>query len=333
MKRPISNVGICMEQGRPRPGFSGLGAGRLQSRLSLYIKNKNITTDTDIGVIMIKIQFLGTAAAEGWPGVFCECRYCRKARRFGGKNLRTRSSALIDGIYKIDLPADTYWHTQKYGINLAEVEHLFVTHSHNDHYYPVELMHRSKPFAHFAGKRELTVYGSKYLYEYTLDKLGRNIFGADLKFQALEPFKKIRAGEMRVTPIKADHDPNELCFNFIIEYKGRVLLHGHDTGWYPEETWEVLKDYKFDAIWMDCTNGKLDQVLGHIEDGKYHLGVRGVLKTREKLAAIGSLNKNCVFIATHFSHNCGLLHKDFEKIFGQAGIKTAYDGMVVKIAG
>ena len=37
----------------------------------------------------MKITFYGTAAGEGWPGVFCQCELCREARRLGGKNIRT----------------------------------------------------------------------------------------------------------------------------------------------------------------------------------------------------------------------------------------------------
>ena len=29
----------------------------------------------------MKITFYGTAAGEGWPGVFCQCELCREARR------------------------------------------------------------------------------------------------------------------------------------------------------------------------------------------------------------------------------------------------------------
>ena len=40
----------------------------------------------------MKIKYLGTGAAEGWPGVFCNCQHCREAREKGGKNICTRSS-------------------------------------------------------------------------------------------------------------------------------------------------------------------------------------------------------------------------------------------------
>ena len=33
----------------------------------------------------MKLQYLGTAAAEGWPALFCNCSACIKAKELGGK--------------------------------------------------------------------------------------------------------------------------------------------------------------------------------------------------------------------------------------------------------
>ena len=55
----------------------------------------------------MKIQILGTAAAEGWPALFCNCEACRRAREKGGKNIRTRAGTLIDDQLLIDFSADT----------------------------------------------------------------------------------------------------------------------------------------------------------------------------------------------------------------------------------
>ena len=53
----------------------------------------------------MQFQYLGTAAAEGWPAVFCRCKYCLEAQRLGGKNIRTRSQAIVND----DLPV-SYTH-------------------------------------------------------------------------------------------------------------------------------------------------------------------------------------------------------------------------------
>ena len=51
----------------------------------------------------MKVTFLGTAAAEGFPAVFCNCRFCKEARVLGGKNLRTRSQSIVNDDLLIDL--------------------------------------------------------------------------------------------------------------------------------------------------------------------------------------------------------------------------------------
>ena len=63
----------------------------------------------------MKILYMGTAAAEGWPALFCSCPICTQARDHGGKNLRTRTQALLDGSLLIDFPPDTYSHALRYG--------------------------------------------------------------------------------------------------------------------------------------------------------------------------------------------------------------------------
>ena len=72
----------------------------------------------------MKIRYLGTAAAEGWPALFCSCPICTHARIQGGKNLRTRTQAILDGELLIDFPPDTYCHALQYGLELAKIHTL-----------------------------------------------------------------------------------------------------------------------------------------------------------------------------------------------------------------
>ena len=50
----------------------------------------------------MKFKFLGTAAAEGFPAIFCRCKACEEARLLRGKNIRTRAQALINNDLLID---------------------------------------------------------------------------------------------------------------------------------------------------------------------------------------------------------------------------------------
>ncbi|MGH2398786.1 MAG: MBL fold metallo-hydrolase, partial [bacterium] len=54
----------------------------------------------------MRVTFLGTAAAEGYPNPFCGCENCRAARRAGGRSLRKRAAALINDDLLLDLGPD-----------------------------------------------------------------------------------------------------------------------------------------------------------------------------------------------------------------------------------
>ena len=44
----------------------------------------------------MKIKYYGTSAGAGIPEIFCNCRVCNYARENKGKDIRTRSQAVID---------------------------------------------------------------------------------------------------------------------------------------------------------------------------------------------------------------------------------------------
>src|SRR5579862_5651554 len=108
----------------------------------------------------MKIELLGTGSAEGWPGLFCSCEACRRARQLGGKNLRTRSSALIDDQIKIDLPPDTLHHVLTQGLDMTKIPYLLFTHGHDDHFAVRELQYLSWMFVSEPIRNPLQVFGS-----------------------------------------------------------------------------------------------------------------------------------------------------------------------------
>ena len=89
----------------------------------------------------MKLQYLGTAAAEAIPAVFCNCEVCRKSRELGGRHLRTRSQALVNDDLLIDFPCDAYAHALRFGIDYSKIDHCIITHTHGDHLFPWELNH------------------------------------------------------------------------------------------------------------------------------------------------------------------------------------------------
>ena len=75
----------------------------------------------------MKIQYLGTAAAEGIPAIFCTCELCRKTARAGSAEVRCRSSVLINDQILIDLTPDIYYQKMRWNLDLSQLEAVFVT--------------------------------------------------------------------------------------------------------------------------------------------------------------------------------------------------------------
>lgn len=96
----------------------------------------------------MKVTVLGSAAAECIPALFCNCPTCKKAAEKGGKDIRTRAQVLVNEDLMIDWPADAYLHKLQSGADFSKIETLLVTHSHSDHFRPLDLCLRGSVFAH-----------------------------------------------------------------------------------------------------------------------------------------------------------------------------------------
>ncbi|HWP97889.1 MAG TPA: MBL fold metallo-hydrolase [Syntrophomonadaceae bacterium] len=83
---------------------------------------------------MPQFQILGTAAGTGVPSFFCQCKGCQEAR----DNLeysRTRSGALVrTGVRNILIDASPDLRNQLVREGIAELDWIFLTHWHYDHF-------------------------------------------------------------------------------------------------------------------------------------------------------------------------------------------------------
>lgn len=272
----------------------------------------------------MKITLLGTSAAEGWPGLFCQCEACRKARTLRGKNIRTRSSALIDDTLKIDFPPDILHQVIQNNLDLRRINALLFTHGHDDHCATPELQYMSNYFVTTEFERSLPIYGPD-------DVIARLEQGLDLSrlpitLHTLRPWETVAIEGYRVTPVLAQHDPSQTCFNFIIEAPDHAtLLYATDTGWYEEPTWQFLSQYRFDGIVVECTKGPVE--------GGYmaHLSIPEVLRMRDIFLRQGSFHPDSPMVTTHHSHLGGMMHDELEACLNPHGIQPGYDGMTFHV--
>lgn len=268
----------------------------------------------------MKITYMGTSASEGWPALFCNCSACRLARKLGGKNIRTRCQALIDETLLLDFPPDTNYHALQYGLNLSQIRTLLVTHSHHDHFFAPDLCMRMPAYAADA-EGILDVFGDEEVeknYENA-----REIFpGIDnyVQFHETEPFTSFHTQDgYDVVSIAADHNPPERSLNYIIQKEGKTLLWAHDTGIFPERSFEVLGHYRFDLVSLDCTALSRDWYSGH-------MGFDAVDSAVSRMKKMGCIDSDTRIVISHFAHYGSFTHDKICEIEAPKGIDTAYDG-------
>lgn len=275
----------------------------------------------------MKITYLGTAAAEGMPASFCDCELCRHCRVLGGKDIRTRSQALIDDCLLIDFPADTYMHVLYHGLELHRIEHCLITHSHFDHLYPGELRMRAIEYAHGIAP-QMTFYATKPAYDRIIDAIVGTKVERDDRVRAVkigEKYVPFEAAGYRIIPLKANHGQHIDPVFYAVSDGEKWLLYAHDTGYFPDDTWAYLAStgFRFDAVSLDCTMYRLPT-----RDN--HMGLPCCVDVRDRLKEIGVADENTVFVLNHFSHNHAALHAEMEETARLEGFLVSYDGMVLE---
>ena len=274
----------------------------------------------------MKLQYLGTGASEGIPCPFCDCAVCRRARKKGHREIRTRTQAAVDDILLIDFPADTLWHAVRYGLDLTRIRHCLVTHVHGDHFYPAEMGNLRRGFANPSpGTGPFCFWGSE-----EMEKTASGYFsgeGSGVKYQPLLPFQPTEIKGYTVTALKAAHSTAH-PYIYLISRRDTTLLWAHDTDLFPDETWDYLADRKvrLSFVSLDCTSGA-----GPIRYKGAHMDLNGCEKCRDLLIAGGHTTRDTRFCLSHFSHNGSRVsYGEFSKIAKKHGFLTAYDGMTVK---
>ena len=271
----------------------------------------------------MKLKYLGTAAAEGFPAIFCNCKYCNEAKKLGGKNIRTRSQAIINDNLLIDLPADTYMHFLQNDIEGDKIEYLIITHAHGDHFYPRELLVRGGGYANNTRTDKLKLFCTEKTLNviYTVvDKLPKTVEATIIK-----PYAPTMIGEYRITALPARHMPSSDPVIYIIE-GDKTLLYAHDTGYFFDEVFEYIENNKivFDMVSLDCTNVDIP-----ISDTEGHMGFPNIERVLDKLSSIGAITNATIKYVNHFSHNANPLHHILEERAKNYDCNVAYDGCTV----
>jgi len=277
----------------------------------------------------MKLKYLGTGAAEGIPALFCDCDICTRSRAAGGRNLRSRSQAIIDGKLLLDFPPDTYMHVLYQGLNLMPVRNCLITHGHPDHLYALDFAMRKEGFSYYRNmeKPPLNIYCSGKTAETVMRGISVERIPEDVaKLNTIRAFEPFQADEYSVTAFSADHAKELEPLIYAVSDGEKTLLYGHDTGYFPETTWEALARLKprFDFVSLDCTGPLADYY-------NNHMNMETCAKVRDRLKEIGCADEDTKFCLHHFSHNGFATYDDLLELTRETGFMVSYDGMEIEI--
>lgn len=275
----------------------------------------------------MKITILGSAAAEALPALFCECEICRFARIHKGKDLRRRTSYLLDGDTMIDFGPDAFDQTCKFDIDLAELKRILITHAHEDHLNPVDLSWRRQWFSTVT--KNIDIIADDAVKARIERETQLSYEQLKLNERAIHPNETIFADDLEIFAVRGNHDPNSTPLNYVVTRNSSSVLIGNDTGYWSEESWDALAKYGkvFDIAIIESTMG-----FPNADHERGHLGVNATVKVFARLREMGLVTDKTRCVTNHFSHNGMPYHSKLEEFFNPHGIEVGFDGMVIEVS-
>lgn len=282
----------------------------------------------------MKLQFLGTGAAEGVPSVFCDCPTCQEVRKRGEKAFHTRAQVLVDDVLSVDFPPDAYYHSLKFGVNLRGIKSALITHSHMDHFYAHDFVLRGYKYAR-GGMEKIVIYGNEEVKK-VFDECVRREMRPDVaplvEVKVIKPFEEFETEGYKVFPLLAQHSQKEDALLFLIQKDGKKYLHLADTGRLPNRSYEKLAEYlkgekrKIDCIVFDCTflystGGETSRHMG-LEDNKVVFA---------RLKELGLVDEKTQRVITHYSHNNDPLEETLLQAEEDYNVVAARDGLELNV--
>lgn len=287
------------------------------------------------------MRFWGTSAGAPIPAPFCKCSVCENARIVGGKEVRLRSAFRIDKKIMIDIGQDFAAQAIRLGDDLSEVEHFLFTHTHSDHFnysmFWLRLIASAEPPKH-AVKVYLTddaySYIDKVLYSTPLliDKNGEYLKEKNVEFVKLEFNHTYKINDIEVTPLRGAHHTalEKNSANYLIKLSdGRLMYYALDSGYYLDDTFEYLKNFKLDILVGECT---FPSIGGEGDGCPVHMDLTSCTATLDKLYENGTIDEQTDIYLSHIEAK-GMNHAQLEEYFTNIdrkyNVKIAYDGLSI----
>lgn len=268
----------------------------------------------------MKLRLLGTGAADGIPGLFADNMVSRYAREHGGKDVRTRTSAIVDDHLLIDMGPDIWYQMSREKLSGRDITGLIFTHGHDDHFALNEIQYAMFPFVD-----DQFLPFAIYANPQVAVRVKERYPDWPIELHEVHPYTTFQFTDYTVTTIEANHKEDEEALNLLIEKDGRTLLYATDTGIWPENTFKFMKGRHVDVCVIECTDGF------HKTPYFGHLDIAQCTQMVAWMRQYNVLGPDSRVITTHHSHEGGARHCDLIEALLPHGMEPGYDGMVIEI--
>lgn len=299
----------------------------------------------------MKLLFLGTSAGESYPAIWCHCPNCEYARTHGGRNIRGNSCALIDDDLMLDMSHHAFDSALRFGADITRIRRLFVTHDHQDHFYPQHLTWRGRPF--FEGSAQeiperfdvqraiqwmgalqtpvpyLNVYGHISVWEAL--KSNHRFHPENMEENYRMSFNELHPGDVTsfehttVTAVTSQHSQPGSVLNYIIERDGKTLLYALDCGGYDADMLAIIRSKRYDCVVLEGTFGEMPV------EWSMHQNLNKNLRMLDFFSGEHLWKDQPNLVLSHMAPHWTPPYDVYVERVAPYGIRVAYDGMTLEI--
>ena len=259
----------------------------------------------------MKIQFLGTCACDYSPllqTVYKDC-FDQDARR--------SSCVLVDGHILIDCGDHTLDSMRILQVPYENINCLFLTHLHSDHYNPDSIRKIAEGAA-----RKLKVYAQ----EAAIPELEEALGGANIELIGLPYLNRTQIGENSfVAALPANH--TRFPAHYLLEIGGKKLYYATDGAWIMYDALYYLRDQNVDMIVFDATCGDYEGDFRVAE----HNSIRMIRSMCRSLKKLKIYKKDAKLYLSHIAPSLHKSHAETVEKAGKSKFLVAYDGLEVEI--
>ena len=258
---------------------------------------------------MTEILFLGTGAAD-W-------NYKTDTER---SDFRAFAGMLIDDHIMIDCGSGAFMYEDRFSLSgiYKNVDTVFMTHSHDDHFGAEYVSRLCKE-----SEKHITLYGDKIFEKLLPEEENLTFVPLDARY-----CESVNIEGYTVTALKANHAtpfPEEQTHHYFFEGEKNLFI-GYDGGWLMAETWKFLQQKHIDIYITDATCGDSFECTYNFRNFSHNniFMIDFIVKTMKEN---GIADENTKVILFHLAKTLHDSHEVVCEKEGKKGYIVSYDGM------